>query len=137
MNDMQRRINALEATQARFKDRPFDWSKSATCIHLLRYHASKMGHKLPVVPRFRTALSAKKALLATGHGSLPELLDAYFVRIPPAFMLPGDVMALPGDSDLHAIAIKGERTKYLGWHKDEPGCQVLDVHTISDMGWRL
>ena len=139
MNEIQRRVKATQATEQRFRDRPFDWSKNATCIHLARYHAAQMGHKLPIVPRFRSALGAKKALKATGFDTLPELLDSMFERIAPAFMRVGDVLALPGDDGWHALVIKGDKTKFLGWHEANAGCQILNVHGIDEAAgaWRL
>lgn len=139
MNELQLRVAATTATKERFEGRPFDWSKSATCIHLARYHAAKMGHKLPVVPRFGSALGARKALKAAGYDTLPDLLDGHFERIPPAFMRVGDLLALPGKDGWHALAIKGSRVKYLGWHEEAEGCAIVDVHNISEAAgaWRL
>ena len=99
MNELQKRAKAVEATEQRFRDRPFDWAKAATCIHLVRFHAAQMGHSVPIVPKFRSAIGAKKALLATGWQTLPALLDSKFDRIPPAFMRVGDILAMPGDDD--------------------------------------
>jgi len=127
MHQIALREKATSATQARFEGKPFDWAKSATCIHLLRFHAAQMGHKLPIVPRFRSALTAKRALLATGHDSLPDLLDAHFERIPPAFMRLGDVMALPGTDGFESLNIKGSAHKFLGWHEQAEGCAIIDI----------
>ena len=138
MNEIELRRAAVIATQARFEDKPFDWSKAATCIHLVRFHAAQMGHKLPTVPRFRTALSAKKALIATGFETLPDLLDSMFPRIPPAFARVGDIMALPGDDGWHALVVKGDKVKFLGWHEDAAGCTIMEVDVGAAVGaWRL
>ena len=138
MNEMQRRVRAVSLTEQRFRDRPFDWKKAATCIHLVRYHAAKMGHRLPVVPRFRNALGARRALLSTGWQTLPALLDSKFERIPPAFMRVGDILALPGDEDWHALVIKGDKQKFLGWHEAAPGCTIMEVDVTKAVGaWRL
>jgi len=138
MNDMQRRAEAVAATEARFRDRPFDWRKQATCIHLLRFHAAKMGHNVPVVPRFRSPLGARRALLATGWQTLPALLSSMFQKIPPAFMFPGDVLAMPGNDGWHALVIKADRSKFLGWHEDATGCEYMEVDMGAAVGaWRL
>lgn len=138
MNEIELRRAAVIATQRRFEDKPFDWSKAATCIHLVRFHAAQMGHKVPTVPRFRTALSARKALVQTGFETLPDLLDSKFERIPPAFARVGDVMALPGDDGWHALVIKGDKVKFLGWHEDAPGCTIMEVNVSAATGaWRL
>jgi hypothetical protein len=138
MKEIERRTAATLATQARFADKPFDWSKSATCIHLVRFHAAQMGYKLPVVPKFRTALGAMKALKKTGFDSLPDLLDAYFVRVPPAMLRVGDVMAIPGTDSFDALVIRGGIDKFLGWHEDAAGCTVVRVPLDKATGaWRL
>lgn len=135
MTELQRRVAATQKTQARFEGRVFDWRKQATCIHLMRFQAAQMGHRLPVVPRFRSALGAKKALLAEGVETLPQLMDKYFPRIPAAQMLPGDVAAFPGDeAGFDALYIYGQLRAFLGWHQDAPECQIVRV---SNEGYRL
>lgn len=138
MFEIERRAAATQATERRFRGKPFDWSKSATCIHLLRYHAHQMGHDVPIVPRFRTALGAKKALKAAGHDTLPDLLDSLFVRVPPAFTRVGDVIAADGEDGLHGIMIRAGNTMSLGWHEDAEGCTIIDTDlTYAVGGWRL
>jgi len=138
MKEIERRTAATLATQGRFANKPFDWRKAATCIHLIRFHAAKMGHKLPVVPRFNSAFGAMKALKATGFDTLPALMDAYFERIPPAMMAVGDVMALPGTDTFDALVIRGSIDKFLGWHEDGEGCTVVRCPLDKATGaWRL
>jgi hypothetical protein len=141
-NELQRRVAAVTATQARFAGRPFDWRKAATCLHMIRFHAAQLGHKLPTVPRFRSALGAMKALKAEGVETLPELMDKHFPRIPAAQMLPGDVAAFPGDEGgFEALMVYGQLRAFIGWHEDIAACDIIRV---SDEGyshctgaWRL
>ncbi len=138
ISELQRRVNAVTATEARFRDKAFDWSKAATCIHLVRFHAAQLGHSLPVVPEFRTALSARRALQSTGYQTLPELLDSKFERIAPAFMRVGDIIAMPGDEAFDALLLKADKLKFLGWHEDAPGCQYMEIDMGAAIGaWRL
>lgn len=138
MRKIQTRRDAVIATQKRFQDKPFDWSKSATCIHLVRYHAWNMGHSVQIVPAFRSALGAKRALASTGFETLSDLLDSKFERITPAFMQVGDVLAMPGDDGWCGLVIKGDKTKFLGWHEDAPGCTIMEVDVNAALGaWRL
>lgn len=125
MNDLQRRVAATQATESRFRDRPFSWSRAATCIHLVRFHAARMGHRLPVVPGFRSALTARRALNATGFDTLPALLDAHFTAVPAAYLAVGDILAIPGDSGFEALLVKGGIDKFLGWHQDGRGCTII------------
>jgi hypothetical protein len=97
-----------------------------------------MGHKLPVVPRFRSAFGARRALLETGYKTLPDLLDAHFGRIGPAFMRLGDVMAFPGDAGFESLVVRASTNKWIGWHEDADGCCILDADMDSAIGaWRL
>ena len=138
MKELQMRAAAVAATQARFEGKPFDWGKSATCIHLVRFHAAQMGNRLPVVPRFKTALGARRALLTTGFQTLPALLDSRFERIPPAFMRVGDVLALPGDEGFESLFLKADKMKFIGWHKDADGCEQVEIDMRQAVGaWRL
>jgi hypothetical protein len=125
MTELERRVAATQATERRFRDRPFDWAKAATCIHLVRFHAAQMGYKLPIVPRFRTALGARRALKETGYNSLPALLDAHFMAVPAAYLRVGDVLAIPGDGGFDALVIKGGIDKFLGWHEAGDGCTII------------
>lgn len=138
MMDRQRRVAATIATEKRFKDRPFDWTKASTCVHLMRFHAAQMGHKLPIVPKFRSPFGAKRALLNMGHDDLPSLLDSLFIRAPVLSLRVGDIIAADGNDGFHAILIKGEKTKYLGWHEDAKGCTIVDVDIGKVIGgWHL
>lgn len=138
-NTYQARVKATIKTQARYEGRAFDWAKAATCAHMLRYHASNMGHQLPIVPRFRSMIGARKALKGMGHADLIELMDDMFERIPAARMAVGDMAAFDGDAGFHSLLIKGDRSKFLGWHESADDCQFIEVYTISDAvgAWQL
>ena len=127
MKEIQRRVAAVQKTQARFQGKPFDWKKAATCIHLMSYHASKMGHNIRMVPRFRSALSAKRVLKEQGFDTLPELMDSYFERIPLAMMTQGDIAAFPGEDGFESLMIYGQLRAFLGWHQDAPDCRYMRV----------
>ena len=140
MDDRARRVAATIRTDQRFRKKAFDWSKAATCIHLIRYHARQMGHDVPVVPRFRSPLGARRALKKMGHTDLPALMDDLFEAITPAFMRVGDVIAMPGhDPKLPALAIKADRHKFLGWSEhDLSACQYNEIDITAHIGaWRL
>jgi len=94
-----------------------------------------MGHHVPIVTRFRSALGAKKALRAEGVETLPELMDKYFERIPAARLMTGDVIALPGlEGGFDALAIYGQLRAVLGWQEESPRCQTA---RLTDEGYRL
>lgn len=135
MNELQRRVAATQLTQARFEGREFDWSKQATCIHMVRFHAAQMGHRVPIVPRFRSVIGAQRALKAQGVKTLSELMDKHFERIPAAQMRVGDVIALPGlEGGLEGLMIYGQLRAVLGWQEESLLCQTA---RITDEGYNL
>lgn len=125
MNQLERRVAATQATENRYRDRPFSWARAATCIHMIRFHAAQLGHKLPVVPPFRSALTARRALKAAGFDTLPALMDAHFTPVAPAWLSVGDVLAIPGDGGFEALLVKCGIDKWLGWHEDGKGCTII------------
>lgn len=136
MNTMLRRQKALDATMAKYRYRPFDWDSGATCIHMFRFHANKLGHKLERVPKLRGPVEAKRELKRRGFTSVEAMLDKMLERIPVATMLPGDVSILADDSGLDGIVISvGE--KVIGWHEDADGMVVMEPVGLLTKAWRI
>lgn len=137
MREIELRAWACNQTRTEYEGKPFDWQGS-TCIHLLEYHAGRMGHEVPKVPPFKSAIGAKRALRKLGHKDLPALLDSLFQRVPPAAMRTGDIMALAGDEGFHALVIRADKSKFIGWHEDAPGVTIIDADVSNAVGaWRL
>lgn len=136
------RQQATEKTLARFRDKPFSWAGS-NCVRLARTHAVNMGHKLPPIPRFASALGAKRALAARGADSVPALLDQYFARLPgPAYAWLGDLIAVPGDPalGLDAIGIADGQGNVWIWSEqsDAAGLSaLLAIEADAIAAWRL
>lgn len=59
------RVAATQAVIDRFRDKPFSWA-GANCIALARMQAKGLGHVVPPVPRFRSALGAQRAMAKRG-----------------------------------------------------------------------
>lgn len=133
---------ATEKTLARFRAKPFSWS-GANCIRLARTQAANMGHKLPPVPRFRSALGAKRALAARGAESVTALLDQHFARLPgPAFAWLGDLLVLPGDPalGLEAVGIADGQGNVWCWSQqngEREMTALLTVNSDAIGAWRL
>jgi hypothetical protein len=139
VKDLERRRVGTEATLAKYRLRPFDWASAATCIHLARSQARNLGHRPPAIPRFRSAVGARTALAAQGHGTLEALLDSLFPRIAPAAMLLGDLAALPGEGPFPAIMIFDGGAKLLGWHGADPSGIKPVARAMGEIvgAWRL
>lgn len=123
--DLIRRQRATQATLAKYRPRPLDWKKATTCIHMARFHLRQMGHAVPVLPRIRGVIGAKRALQANGWATVADMLDAQpmLERIAPAFMRVGDLAVLPGEG-MDAIVICAGTHKLLGWHQDWAGGMI-------------
>jgi len=133
---------ATERTLARFRDKPFSWS-GANCIRLARTQAANMGHKLPPVPRVRSARGAKRALAERGVESVTQLLDQHFLRLPgPAFAWLGDLLVLPGDPalGLEAVGIADGQGNVWCWSQQNGEREMTALLTVNSdaLGaWRL
>ncbi|MGT2515131.1 DUF6950 family protein [Sphingomonas panni] len=105
MMTLAQRAAATAQVAARFRARPFDWATGGTCIHLARAQMRAMGHRPPPIPRFRSALGARRALAATGYADLAALLDSMLPSIAPALMWVGDIALMPSEDDLGAVVV--------------------------------
>jgi hypothetical protein len=136
------RAQATESVLVRFRDRPFDWA-GANCIRLARAQAVALGHEVPPVPLFRSALGAKRALTKRGHESVSDMLDAYFPRRPgPAFARLGDLVAGPADTEhgLEAVGVADGQGNVWGWSEQNGhSCLVpmLSVNSHLVAAWVL
>lgn len=128
----------------RFRDRPFSWNRD-NCWKLTAAQARAMGHPFPPVPRFHSALGAKRALLKTGARDAAAFLDRHFVRLPgAAFALIGDLVLLPGDAEgesavLDAVCVADGQGNLFGWHAANPsGLSSIKFAVSGAIGaWRL
>ena len=132
-----RRKQATEATVARYRAKPFSWAQGRTCVHLARQHLRNMGRTVPTLPRFRSALAAKRALEAGGWSDVCQMLDSFLPRIPPAAMALGDIAALPGEGGLHGIVIDVGPRRVFGWAEGEETPKMLEPDVTKIIGaWR-
>lgn len=133
---------ATARTLARFDGRPFSWA-GANCVRLARTQAANMGHKLPPIPRFCSALGAKRALASRGADSVTALLDQYFVRLPaPAFAWLGDLVVGPADAahGLEAIGIADGQGNVWGWSEQNDHAALVPIlfaNAELTGAWRL
>ena len=136
MTLIQRR-DATTRTLNRFRGVNFDWS-GVTCAHLAHAHLSEMGHDVPNIPQFDTALGAARALQSLGWDSVSDMLDSLLPRIAPASMLLGDLALIKGAGGLDAIFICAGPLKVFGWRDDTPELVLLDVSLDELQGaWRV
>lgn len=135
--EMLRRQRAVLATLARYRGKAFSWREGITCVHLARAHCKHMGHTVPTMPRFRSAMTAREALAARGWADVPAMLDSLLVQIPPAAMALGDVAVLPGEDGLGAIYICAGPRRLFGWIEGEPLPQMIEPNLEELIAWRV
>lgn len=137
---LHERAERTRAVVGRFRSKPFDWAKAATCYHLVRAQLVAFGYKAKAVPAFRTPLGAKGALKKLGAASLEQLMDNHgCMRIPPAMMIVGDVALLPSEGPFDALAIYGGGGELFGWHGDDASSLRSFSMPATDIiaAWRL
>lgn len=136
----QERATVTNQVLRRFRNKPFSWEGSANCVHLARAQMAAFGHQVPVVPKFRSPLGAKKAMAKRGFADLAAMMDAYALRISPAEMWPGDIAMLPGDEMFDALVISDGHGMVLGWHgSDLSGLKAIKLNKADRIlaAWRV
>ncbi len=135
---VQRQL-ATQKTLDRYRDKPFDWRRGLTCLHLARYQLRNMGHKPPTIPRIRSALAAKRALTARGCDSVSELLDTQLDRIAPLAMGLGDLCTISSRDGLDSVFIAAGGRKLFGWPDGEEGLRMIDIIDLDKLqgAWRV
>lgn len=137
MNILERR-DATQKTLDWFATRPFDWRKSATCVHLVRRQLIHLGHKPPPMKSFRSALSAKRALKEKGWADLTEMMNSVLPRIAPARAIVGDIVELPSEHDTFgALCVATGNGRIMGYLGDEGGpLTVMQPLSVPLKAWR-
>lgn len=134
------RAQATAAVVTKFRARPFDWSRPATCIHLARAQMRALGHRPPSIPRFSSAIGATRALRTAGFADLAALLDSLLPRISPGEMWVGDLALMESDDAFDAIVVSQEwgARMVAGYHGDHLGEGVVNIegHAFK-AAWRL
>ena len=135
MSEQVRRLEATERTLTKYRDKSFDWKANATCLHLARFHLRNMGHKPPPLPRVKSAIGARRALIANGWDDVDDMLDTLLPRIPYARAMLGDLGVAQGDEGFGSIVICGG-AKWFGWHETGGGIKPLIISELKG-AWRV
>lgn len=120
MTPLDLRVAAAQATRETFCDQPFIWG-AHDCVRLAAHDLKGLGYK-PRLSRggfYETALGARKALKRTGFASIEAALDDLgLARLPWAYALPGDIVALPSFEDWPALGVVMDQTLVLAFAPD-------------------
>jgi hypothetical protein len=134
-NNYYDRCVVTQATRDAFERRAFGYGR-ADCLMMVHAHLSGFGYTLPPLPAYRGVAGARKALAAQGAASLIELVGRYLQPIPPAFMLPGDVLAGAG-KPFDSLGIHSGQLLF-GW--SEGHAQIVNFAIDPDgvqRAWRV
>lgn len=127
--EIEIRAEATEATRAKFVDRAFEWGK-VDCIKMARFHALKMGHKPPALPRYSTPVAAMRRIKKMGFNSIEEIFDSMFPRVPLASARLGDFVIAEGEGGIDAVFVHLGR-KMMGFHEEAEGLVVVVPETVK------
>lgn len=136
---MLKRVAVAQACVDRFDGQAFAWG-ACDCARLAAFALQALGYK-PSYARFgryRTALSARRALRREGFADTTDWMDAVhgLVRIAPAAALPGDIVALPGEDGWSALTVALGQGRLLGFLEAAGGCAVVEPGVPPIATWR-
>jgi len=137
-NPLVVRRDAAQATLARFKGRRLAYGTN-DCARMAGLHLRRLGYRvqLPRAGTYKTLLGAKKQLKALGFEDLPEALDAMLLpRTTFAYVLPADIIAVPGDDGLTALWIAMGNGRALGWHEDLEEACIIQPKFTDAVVWK-
>jgi hypothetical protein len=137
-NPMIRRIEAVEATIARFQGKPLKYGRD-DCVRMSAFVLRKLGVKTPLLKAgtYSSEISARRAMKKMGFATLPEAVDAVGLpQIAPALALPGDILALKADhGDDVALAVAVGNGRALGFWEGAGVCTVFQPLAF-ETAWR-
>ena len=125
---MARRAAAAEACIVRFADKPYQPGKR-DCTLMARHCLHKLGLKVPFAKgiRYSSELGGVRALKAAGFSNLIDAVDSLNLpRIAPASALPADLIALPTDHALGALAVCIGPAAWLSYAEDFEGATRIE-----------
>lgn len=122
------------------------WSKrefklgSADCAQMTARHLRQLGYsvKMPPSGSYRTARGAVRAMRRLGHESLTAWLDSLGLeRITPASAVAGDILQLPAEHPLGALAVALGNGAALAWVEDLPSGATTIRPLAFSTAWRV
>lgn len=134
----ERRARAAQACIDRFMGRPYDPAARRDCAWMARHNLHHLGLRIRQgkLPSYRTEAEGLRALVSAGWSSLADAVDSLGLpRIAPASALPADIIALPTDHPLGALAIPVGNGRVLAYLDGESDAVLFDP-TDFVCAWR-
>lgn len=133
------RRDAAQATLDHFAGQPFQWGRF-DCAKMVAFHLRKMGHRIGISKAgpYSNALGAKRALSRLDWSGLSQPLDARFERIAPAAAIVGDILQMPSEGWIEALAVVLGNGRALAYHQHEVAAVVVQP-VVSEIiaVWRV
>ena len=132
MTEMERRHAAIEATMARYRDRPFEWGK-VDCARVAAFHLKQLGFKILIskAGAYRSAATAQSALKRMGYVTLAEMADGIgLTPIAWSRMKLGDIAEVPSEHSIGSLLLYAGNGNCFGFHQDHPGLVTLQPTQI-------
>lgn len=120
------RRDAAQSTLDAYQGQPFAWGRR-DCIRMAAHVLKALGYK-PRLSRggyYGTALGARKALKKAGFDTIEAALDGLGLsRVPYAFAMPGDIVALPSAEDWPALGVVVAPGRVLAFSPHDGLCRL-------------
>lgn len=132
MKPLERRHAAIEATMARYRNRPFAWGK-VDCARVVAFHLKQLGFKIAISKggTYKSAVGAKSAIRRMGYETLGDMADGLgLTPIAPARMLLGDVCEVEGDNPVGTLCLYAGNGNIFGFHQDHPALVALKPNAV-------
>lgn len=136
-NPMIARVAAVEATIARFKDKPLKLGTD-DCVRMAAFALRKQGVKASLLKAgsYSSEVGARRVMKRLGYETLRDPLDALGLpRIAPAMALPGDILSLRSKEGDVALVVAVGNGRVLGFWEAAGVCTVFQPLEY-DAAWR-
>jgi hypothetical protein len=138
MKAMEKRHRAAQGCIDRFSGKSYDPAAHRDCAYMVRHALHLLGRRVGQgrLPHYKTDLGGIKALRKMGHANLIEAVDALgLVRIAPLAALPADIIALPSDHPMGALALAVGNGRLLAYVEGHDGAVICDAKEFV-CAWR-
>lgn len=132
MTELERRHAAIEATMARYRDRPFAWGK-VDCARVAAFHLKQLGFKILIskAGAYRSAATAQNALRRMGYATLAEMADGIgLTPIAYSRMKLGDIAQVPSDHEIGSLLLYAGSGNCFGFIEGHPGLVTMQPSQI-------
>lgn len=137
MSPMIRRVEAVQATIDRFRDKPLKLGTD-DCVRMAAFALRKQGVRASLLKAgsYSSEVGARRVMKRLGYETLADAVDALGLpRIAPAMALPGDILSLRSKEGDVALTVAVGNGRVLGFWEAAGVCTVFQPVEYGD-AWR-